>query len=421
MFIDPILTTYSRHAELAGLLDKDKGRIESFNKSRSSQVHGFTPDQFDKMVEQVRPDVIIVACQDSLHDEYVIKALQHDLDVISEKPLTTDQDKCLAIAKAAAESKGKVTVTFNCRYMPATTKIKELIVSGRLGRIVSLDLNWYLDTRHGATYFQRWHRQREYSGGLTLHKSCHHLDMVKWWLDQRPDEAFAFSALNFYGPKGVHNPLSASQTGDGRTCLSCDMRQRCPYYMQWHREEHRKGVTLDNLHEHVPAETLYDNYVPRKCLFDPQINIEDTYGAVIRYDGGTIVSYTLNCSMPYEGYRLGITGTEGRIDYTEFHGAQGLPFPYPDHAPPVEFTPLFGGRETIEIINRGGSHGGGDPLLLDELFAGPDPLAPVPRNATLRDGIDAVLTGVAVYTAGLENRPVSIRDMRAKIDPYLPA
>ena len=163
----------------------------------------YAPDDFDRMVRETRPDVIVVTCHDAMHHHYVIQALKHDLDVIVEKPLTTDEAKCVAIVKAQARSRGRVRVTFNYRYTAATTKIRELIAAGRIGRVVSVDLNWTLDTWHGSSYFQRWNRLRDMSGGLSIHKACHHFDLVHWWIGQKVSEVYAHGA--WYGPKGVHN------------------------------------------------------------------------------------------------------------------------------------------------------------------------------------------------------------------------
>jgi predicted dehydrogenase len=280
--------------------------------------------------------------------------------------------------------------------------------------VVSVDLNWYLDTYHGSSYFQRWNRLREVSGGLSVHKACHHLDLVQWWTGQKPEEVFAYGARNFYGPEGVHNPLRPEQIGDGRTCPTCDVRPRCPYYMRWYRDELRTGKSKIELDEFLAGARDYANYSHRQCCFDPQINIEDTYGAVIRYDQGAILTYSLNGSMPYEGFRVGINGTEGRIEFKEYHAPIRLPFEH-DGEQPITYIPMFGGREKIETINLGGGHGGGDPLLRDELFIGPDPLATVQRQAGLDDGIDVVLTGIALYRSVHEKRPVAMRGLRQKV------
>ncbi len=414
MYMNPIRDTYRNVAEIVALVDKDRTRMAAYNEAYKTDFPCYTGEEFDRMAAERKPDAVIVACQDGMHHHYIIQALKHDLDVISEKPLTIDEEKCAALVKAQKASKGKVTLTFNYRYAPSATRIRELIETGRIGKVVSVDLNWYLDTYHGSSYFQRWNRLREVSGGLSIHKACHHFDLVKWWIGQKAEEVFAFGTRNFYGPKGVHNPLTAGQIGDGRTCLTCDVREKCRYYMRWNRDEFRKGQVGTKIDEFVDPAQKYEGYSPRQCIFDPQINIEDTYAVTVRFDGGAFLSYSLNASMPYEGYRLGINGTEGRIEYTDYHGGSArLPFPEPG-SQPVIFIPMFGRREIIDIGNSGDGHGGGDPLLLDELFIGPDPTF-VKRSAGLEDGIESVMTGVAVHRSANEHQIISINEMRKRI------
>ncbi|MFH1615010.1 MAG: Gfo/Idh/MocA family oxidoreductase [Planctomycetota bacterium] len=415
MFMDTILNEYTGNAELVAMLDKDAGRMSGFNASRKVNIPMFMPHQFDIMVEKTHPDVVIVACRDNIHHHYIVESLKYDLDVICEKPLTTDVEKCAAITRAVAASKGNVIVTFNYRYAPHVTKIKQLVAAGKVGKVVSVDLNSHLDTRHGGSYFRRWNRMREMSGGLSVHKACHHFDIVQWWLEQKPTEVFAYGALNFFGPYGAHNPLQPEQIGDGRTCPSCDVRNKCKYYMRWYREEFRTGGRKDSKSKDADFFKVYEGYDSQQCMFDPMINIEDTYAAVIKYDGGAYVNYSFNASTPYEGFHLAINGSEGRIEYDEIHAPMRLPFPQAKGEVPVVYIPMFGGREQIDIINLGGSHGGGDPLLCDELFIGTDPLAPVRYQAGLEDGIDAVLTGVALYKSAQLAKPVSLEPMRRKV------
>lgn len=413
-FMNPILNTYNQYAELVALLDSDRSRLKWANDQAGTNIPTYLPDEFDKMIDQTQPDAVIIACLDALHHEYIIKALNRNIDAITEKPLTIDEQKCAAIVAAKKKSKADVIVTFNYRYGPIATKIKEIIQQGKIGKVISASLHWYLDTYHGASYFNRWNRKREFSGGLSVHKACHHFDLIRWWIDQKAEEVFAYGGLNYYGPKGAHNHLRPDQIGDGRLCTTCDARSECKFYMRWMREEFRKGLMGEKLDEHLDPGQKYEGYSPRMCIFDPDINIEDTYAAVIRYDGGALLTYTLNASSPYEGYRLEIMGTKGKIEHEAFHCPKRLPFPDPGEKP-IIYLPLFEGREQIDVINLGGGHGGGDPLTLDEIFIGEDKLCPVKRKAGLEDGIEAVLTGVAVRKSVDEHRPISVAELREMV------
>jgi len=410
MFMGPLLETYRDVGELVALVDVDIERIARLNAVFQADVPAYHADDFDRMVAERTPDVVIVACMDAAHHTYIIRALEHDLDVISEKPLTTDEVKCRVILAAEKKSRGRVTVTFNYRYSPKATRIRELLAHGVVGRVVNVDLNWHLDTYHGASYFMRWNRRRECSGGLNVHKATHHFDLVQWWIGQRPVEVFAYGARNYYGPDGPRNPSRK----DGRHCPTCAERSECDYYMRWHRDEWRgaraRGVELDEHVSGLQELNHYKAYDSRRCIYDSEIDIEDTYSAVVKYDGGATLSYSLNASTPFEGYRLGINGLDGRIETEAID--PGVRSPLPEGRPqPICWYPLFGGCHEIYPPKAAGGHGGGDPLLRDDLFRGPDPRAKVQRQAPLLDGVLSVLTGVAVYRSIAEHRPVTLAEL----------
>src|SRR5690606_34131181 len=121
-------------------------------------------------------------------------------DVITEKPMTTTAAKCQQILDAKKRSGKKVRVTFNYRYSPPRTQVKDLLMSGAIGDILSVDFHWLLNTTHGADYFRRWHSLKENSGGLMVHKATHHFDLVNWWLGANPVTVNATGKREFYAP-----------------------------------------------------------------------------------------------------------------------------------------------------------------------------------------------------------------------------
>jgi len=405
MYIKPMLDAYRPHCEIAALLDPDPVRFDNCV-SKFPELQGvptYRPEQFAQMIDETKPDVLIVAGADYTHADYIVQGLERGLDVISEKPMATTSSDCRRILEAQANSKGTLYVTFNYRYNPIHSKIKEMILEGRVGRVTSVDLNWYLDTYHGASYFKRWNRKREISGGLSIHKSTHHFDLVNWWIDQKPVEAFAYGALNYYGSNGELNPAKE----DGRFCGTCRVKQQCAYYMRWSSRSKAVAPADDHLSLFDTKTKSYSGYRPDACIFDSDIDIEDTYTAVVKYDKGAMLSYSVNFSLPYEGYRLAINGTKGRIETKEVvkrsqsHGGEQT----------IDYFPLFGGKETIHVVHRQGGHGGGDPLLLEDLFLGPDPAREYDIVAGAEAGTLSVLTGEAVWKSVRANRPIRIDEL----------
>ncbi|RBW69728.1 Gfo/Idh/MocA family protein [Bacillus taeanensis] len=407
MFIKPMVETFSASSELAALLDNDPKRFSVCKEQFPTiqNVMEYNESEFQKMVFETKPDVIIVTGRDDTHVDYIVKALEHNLDVITEKPMATTAADCKRIIEAEAKSKGTVTVTFNYRYSPYHTKIKELLLEGKIGRVTSIDLNWYIDTFHGSSYFMRWNRMRELSGGLSIHKSSHHFDLVNWWLDQKPVEVFAYGSLNYYGQESEHNP----QKEDGRYCVSCNVKSNCAYYMRWNSRSGALNVKDDHIDSNSKSKEAYSSYRPDRCIFDSEIEIEDTYTASVKYNKGALLSYSINFSLPYEGYRLAINGTKGRIETTEYHAPSRVPFPVPEQT--IDYYPLFGAKETISVVKREGGHGGGDPVLQEDLFLGEDPSRSYRILSGSEDGAYAVAAGEAVWRSVKENRPISVETL----------
>src|SRR5690625_7154389 len=113
--------------------------------------------------------------------------------------MTTDEVKCQAILDAERRSNRKLIVGFNYRWSPYVTKIKELLHENTIGKITSVDFNWYLNIYHGASYFRRWLGQREYGGSLWVHNATHHFDLMCCCLNSVTSEVFAICAIELLG------------------------------------------------------------------------------------------------------------------------------------------------------------------------------------------------------------------------------
>ena len=148
------------------------------------------------------------------------------------------------------------------------------------------------------------------------------------------------------------------------------------------------------------------------CMFDSEINIHDTIIANVGYKNGVLLNYSANFSTPYEGYRLAINGTHGRIEAEEWGGAGSTAFPCPrkdNHY--VDYYPIFGSRERIAVKPAEGGHGGGDPGIQEDVFLGVDPLRKYDILANSKDGLKAIAIGDAVYKSIKEKRIIELDEV----------
>ena len=118
----------------------------------------------------------------------------------------------------------------------------------------------------------------------------------------------------------------------------------------------------------------------------------------VKYKNGVLLNYSANFSTPYEGYRLAINGTHGRLEALEFNnrGNDALEHPWNDQRF-VEYYPIFGGKERVHVLGGEGGHGGGDPLILEDIFLGEDPARKFDILAKSVDGLRAIAIGDAVF------------------------
>ena len=399
----------ARASELVSIVDIDQSRVAEYREREKLDIPSFVPEEFDRMVDSTSPDCAIVTTPDGTHVDFIVAALNRDLDVICEKPMVINGEQAQRVFAAEKTSKGSLQVTHNSRYTPGHMQIKQMIRDGLVGRITNVDLSWNIDTYHGASYFYRWNRDRSKSGGMSITKGCHHFDLLNWWIDDIPEEVFAFGALNYYGAKSPHNP----SIQDGIDYSPLEQRVRCAYHNRWHSPD-ASAPSDDHLNQRTGAnrisnEAQYPSDMPL-YLYDEAISIEDTYSAVIRYRGGASVSYSANFSAPWEGYTLVINGTHGRIEKTDrFDRDRPRDSAIRDS---VTYYPIFGSRQIHETLPATGLHGGADPLLLQNLFV--EPVAQSDLLGLTADSLQAayaVAVGEAVWRSATEHQAISIQEL----------
>jgi predicted dehydrogenase len=383
----PVVKEFGDVVEFVGLCDINPGRAETARKMLNVTCPLYT--DFEKMMRETKPDLLIVTTVDATHDQFIIKGMEMGADIVTEKPMTTDEGKCQAILDAEKRTGKKVTVTFNYRYSPHRQKIYELLREGAIGKITSVDFHWYLDTSHGADYFRRWHRLKENSGSLWVHKASHHFDLLNWWLESEPESVFAQGALEHYGKNGAVR---------GVNCRTCAHKADCKFYFDVTKDKRLTALYVDN--------EKYDGYHRDGCVFKEDINIYDKMAATIHYANGVNVSYSLTTYSPYEGYRIAFNGTKGRLEaWIKETGKMTLE-PYDE----LMLSKNFGEVEYIKIPQAEG-HGGGDARLRDKVFRNPNAADTFRQSAGSRDGAMAILVGIGARKSIQTGLPVKIADL----------
>jgi len=408
MYSFALVERFADKHELVGLCDTNPGRLQlraELGQQHGIEVKTYAAQDFERMIAECQPDSVIVTTQDSFHDDYICRAMELGCDVITEKPMTTDAEKCRRIIDAQRKTGRQCKVTFNYRYSPPRTQVKDLLMAGVIGEVLSVDFHWLLDTRHGADYYRRWHRNKANSGGLMVHKATHHFDLVNWWLSTVPVSVFASGARNFYTPQTADR---YGLTQRGERCHGCPEAARCPFLLDMSQMEGLRKMYLET--------EQHDSYYRDRCVFSPQIDIEDTMNVMVNYENGVKMSYSLNSFMPWEGYTVMFNGARGRIEhkcqesvYVSGDGSvQGALRP---EGTTINIYPHFKPAYNIPIWEAKGGHGGGDGLMLKDIFD-PDPEQDKYRRAAdQRSGAYSILTGVAANRSMASSQLVTIDDL----------
>ena len=423
MYLDAMSGDHKDDAELVGLLDPNPGRLavhgtwlSDAGLDRSGVTTGH-PDQLEQVIKENRADRAIITSPDFTHAGLIARALDAGVDVVVEKPLTIDPESTRQIAQAVERTGRQVVVTHNYRYSPRNSGLKELIKNGSIGTPLSVTFEWVLDTAHGADYFRRWHRDKANSGGLLIHKASHHFDLINWLLADAPTVVYARGGVKFYGAENA-----AARGMQARAERGTHDGPRSPWELDLRSDPRLKALYLDN--------ESYDGYRRDQDVFGPGVTTEDNLAVIVDYARGATLSYALNAHSPWEGYRIAVNGDEGRAELEVVEraavlvDANGSVLIDPS-AVPESSTRTGGERLTLQrhwevaqdvkIEEGTGGHGGGDALLLADVFRGPgDDWLERPSNWV--DGIRSIAVGMAGNESLRTGLPVKIADLDLRVD-----
>ncbi|MFV2143546.1 Gfo/Idh/MocA family protein [Isoptericola sp. G70] len=428
MYVSALVDAHADTGEIVAWVEPNPVRAAVHEARVAAAVGGerpvYGPEDLEKAIADQRVDRVIVTSIDNTHADLVSRALRAGADVVVEKPIAATAEEARQITDAVAETGRDLTMTFNYRYSPRNSALREVIASGEIGTVLSVHFDWALDTVHGADYFRRWHREKVNNGGLLVHKSSHHFDLVNWWIGDVPTRVFASGGRRFYGDDAAH-AHGYEPTGGERVLNEQGVD---PWALDLAKDPY-----LNELYG--PEAQAHDGYVRNRSVFDAGITTEDTLGLVVEYARGAMLTYSLTASSPWEGYRVVVNGSRGRAELevvergSVVFGDDGRAILDPS------FTDAFaddavrpaGERllvqrhweraEEREIVALGaGGHGGGDALLLSDVFVGRGDADPLGRAAGFLDGLRASGVGYAGNRSLESGEPVRLADLGLGVD-----
>lgn len=162
---------------------------------------GIVYASYEEMLEDPQIDWVMVGAPNKFHCEQIVAAFEAGKNVFTEKPLALSIEECRSIIAAQAASGRRLVMGFCMRYARLYRRAKEILESGRLGRILSIDANENINPGHGAYIMTNWRRHKAIGGPHILEKCSHDLDLMNWFTGSIPRRVAAFGGTNYFVPE----------------------------------------------------------------------------------------------------------------------------------------------------------------------------------------------------------------------------
>jgi hypothetical protein len=322
-------------------------------------------------------DAIIISTPDNLHYGPCMKALEMGYDILLEKPISPSEQECRNILALAKKTGRIVAVCHVLRYAPYFVKLKEIIDSGVLGEVVSIQHLEPIEHIHMSHSYVRgnWHNSKQ-TTPIILAKSCHDLDILRWLVNKPCTHIQAFGSLQWFTSKNAPEG-STSRCTDG-----CKVETTCPYSALdiYYRKRQRNYVF--DLPEDKNEQAAYvlqqlktTNY--GRCVYKMDNDQPDHYTSNLLFEGGLTASFSMEAFTSYEGRRTRIMGSMGDIvgDMSSF-----------------TLTDFLTGKKT-EWKQATDGHGGGDWRLVKDWLHAISERNPALLTSTIDASIESHVMG----------------------------
>lgn len=375
LFIKPLLFEEYKESRIVGIYDVNVQRARFLSSLSLYPIPVY--DDLRQVISNDNIDVIVILTPDYMHVPLIMSCLEHESAVIMcEKPLCTTIEQAEWLYKLPCSKKERIKVLLNSRFMPQNLEIKNILESGIIGKPLFINYNWHVDIQHGVEYFRRWHSDNEKSGGMLVHKSCHHFDLLNWWLEDTPYSVSSMGSKLFY-------TTNQEIAYNCRNCLN-----PCQFRMEISCSSLIKQMYFDN--EYI------DGYIRDKCIYR-DITINDTLCSQIAYCNGTIVSYSINFYSPLNSWNLAIIGEHGSLLIKESSTNNYIDICIDTH---------YGKKKVVHVPKNSGKHYGSDWELRKYIFSNNNEnvFDNWMKLGNCNDGISAAIIGVLSSKSQKENK-----------------
>ena len=368
------------------------------------------------LAQKIECDLVINTTMDQIHHETSMRILEAGYDMLLEKPIVPNEKELMDIHDKAKEKNCNVFICHVLRYTPFYRRIKELILQGEIGDIVSMEMSEHVCTAHYLTAFVRgkWNSEEKCGSGFLLAKCCHDLDIMCWLNNATEPDTISSMGSRSQFVKGK------KPEGAAEFCYQCKYERDCPYsairlYMELNAMPFltwdRLNKPLDEITNDEKMEFLRSD-IYGKCAYDNLGDLVDRQNLLVTFKDGSICSFTLVGGTTKADRFIHIIGTvgeiEGKVEEDKF-----LVRKYAENS----FTGssrVVNVKEEIISNARFGGHSGGDFGIMHDLIAylnGDESSVSITK---LEDSINGHLCIFAAEKSRKEGRFVKIEEVKSK-------
>tara|TARA_R110002167_G_scaffold55429_1_gene157496 strand:+ start:65 stop:1432 length:1368 start_codon:yes stop_codon:yes gene_type:complete len=338
-------------------------------------------------------DAIIITTPDNLHYGPCMKALEMGYDVLLEKPISPSEKECRDILKLAKSTGRIVAVCHVLRYAPYFVKLREIIQSGVLGEVVSIQHLEPIEHIHMSHSYVRgnWHNSKE-TTPIILAKSCHDLDILRWMINKPCEKIQAFGSLSWFTNK------NAPEGSTNRCTDGCTVEANCPYSaLEIYYRKRQRNYVFD-LPEDESEQAAYvleqlktTDY--GRCVYKMDNDQPDHYTSNILFEGGITAAFSMEAFTSYDGRRTRIMGSLGDVagDMSSF-----------------VMTDFLTGIKT-EWKQESDSHGGGDWRLVTDWIHAVSENNPNLLTSTIDASIESHVMGFMAEKSRETNQVMEVK------------
>ena len=297
-------------------------------------------------------DAVIIATQDQMHLEPIMAAIKHNLHILCEKPIVPRLEECHKIESTAAAYSKVFMIAHVLKYTAFFSKIKELLSSGKIGRLIGIDLIEHVGHIHFSHSFVRgnW-RNLDVSSPMILAKSCHDMDILHWLA------ASSCESLHSYGDLHYFKKENAPQGAPPRCLDGCPHMGDCPYFAPKIYLTNYTGWPVDVIATDLSFEgrlTALEKGPYGRCVFQCDNDVVDHQTVSMRFANGVTANFTMT-GFSMEIHRsVSLFGTAGEINGDM-------------EANTIKISDFSStNTEIIELGQQMGGHSGGDSRFITD-------------------------------------------------------